>query len=638
MRTFVAVLVLALSLDALALPAVHSESKTDDDLTVTIRVQEKTILNDSKSWCEIRVQDPGVQVAWTSGDTLDIWVFEDDPVGDDEIWHKQIVIKSEKTIDQTFDCSSAFPPGDASGGLEIYGKAAAHKANCKWYNCLQDSPSTANIEVAIVDDDAKEPDDGMASAKNIGLGKTPDYICKDQDWMSFEVTTSSSVTFRALHNPAVGRLDVTLFGPSGAELVTGADENDATSIVDYVVPAGQFKVRVSPRSGNDYNFYDVSLTITSVECEPGAGENEPCGKCGQRSRTCGEDGKWSDWGACAGEGECSPGDKLSESCGKCGTKTRTCNASCSWVVGACEGEGVCTPGQKETQACTGGTKERVCGQDCQWNPWGDCVSTGCTEGATQDCYDGPAGTPGVGECKMGKKTCHSGQFGACEGQVLPKAEDCTNGKDDDCDGKTDKADKSDCPSQGVLGDPCGADSECETSMDCLMPPDYPLFKGGYCGKVGCKNDIECGSDGICGHAFGKDFCLKQCDVEPCRSGYVCARYGQFKACTPKCKSDDDCVDADTPKCGSTGVCEKASGAEIAPEPQPEPAPEPAPDAVAKDTTGAEPVMLDVRKDTGLPEGAVVITEESGGCAAASGAASLWFLLLPGLGLMPRRRR
>ncbi|HEU4383892.1 MAG TPA: IPT/TIG domain-containing protein [Anaeromyxobacteraceae bacterium] len=63
------------------------------------------------------------------------------------------------------------------------------------------------------------------------------------------------------------------------------------------------------------------------------------------------------------------------------------------------------------------------------------------DGLVQSCYDGPAGTQGVGICHGGTRTCvetSPGNFGmsACLGQVLPAAEEC-NGLDDDCDGQVD---------------------------------------------------------------------------------------------------------------------------------------------------------------------------------------------------------
>ena len=49
----------------------------------------------------------------------------------------------------------------------------------------------------------------------------------------------------------------------------------------------------------------------------------------------------------------------------------------------------------------------------------------------EPCFDGPANTRGVGACVAGQRTCVDGAFGACVGQVLPRAEVC-NGVDDDC--------------------------------------------------------------------------------------------------------------------------------------------------------------------------------------------------------------
>jgi hypothetical protein len=62
---------------------------------------------------------------------------------------------------------------------------------------------------------------------------------------------------------------------------------------------------------------------------------------------------------------------------------------------------------------------------------------GCTPGETADCYDGPAGTAGVGICKAGKKTCGADgmTWGPCVGEVTPKPQNCASGLDEHCDGK-----------------------------------------------------------------------------------------------------------------------------------------------------------------------------------------------------------
>ena len=70
----------------------------------------------------------------------------------------------------------------------------------------------------------------------------------------------------------------------------------------------------------------------------------------------------------------------------------------------------------------------------------------CTPGQSRACYEGPAATVGVGICKAGTQTCKAdgSGFGACEGQVLPKQEDCSTPEDEDCDGEVNQASACSC--------------------------------------------------------------------------------------------------------------------------------------------------------------------------------------------------
>jgi hypothetical protein len=82
----------------------------------------------------------------------------------------------------------------------------------------------------------------------------------------------------------------------------------------------------------------------------------------------------------------------------------------------------------------------------------------CAPTETRACYDGPPETVGVGACHTGTQACGSdGIFDACQGQVLPQAEICGDGVDEDCNGL--ELTCPPCPNDGLCddGDPCTVD-------------------------------------------------------------------------------------------------------------------------------------------------------------------------------------
>jgi hypothetical protein len=187
------------------------------------------------------------------------------------------------------------------------------------------------------------------------------------------------------------------------------------------------------------------------------------GACTRGTQTCVEGGvEFARWGECVGAGtpstercnerdddcdgatdegcSCTPretrpcwtGPPEAEGVGACRAGTQTCEpsadgASAGW--GGCFGAVLPAP-----EACNGAD------DDCDGEVDDGCE---CIPGATRPCYEGPAGTRGIGLCRDGVQRCEAGAGGVgsrwslCEGATLPSMELC-NGADDDCDGVPDQ--------------------------------------------------------------------------------------------------------------------------------------------------------------------------------------------------------
>jgi hypothetical protein len=117
----------------------------------------------------------------------------------------------------------------------------------------------------------------------------------------------------------------------------------------------------------------------------------------------------------------------------------------------------------------------------------------CSDGETQACYDGPAGTRGIGACADGNQTCRDGSWGPCAGGALPSDELC-NGVDDDCDVGTD-----DGAGEPELGTGCDGDDS-----DLCEEGEWQCARGGLVctDETASATDVCNGADDDCDPASG----------------------------------------------------------------------------------------------------------------------------------------
>ncbi len=163
--------------------------------------------------------------------------------------------------------------------------------------------------------------------------------------------------------------------------------------------------------------------------------------------------------------------------GPCGDEGAT--EACYSGAPATQGIGACHDG---TRTCSSGTWSACTGEvtpsneacDTKDNNCDGVIDEGCScvDGATQPCTTGPPGTAGVGICKSGTQTCESGAWSSACAGAVGPEKESCNGKDDDCNGKTDD------------GNP-GGGASCATG---LPGPCASGTKHCKSGKVTCESN------------------------------------------------------------------------------------------------------------------------------------------------------
>jgi len=132
------------------------------------------------------------------------------------------------------------------------------------------------------------------------------------------------------------------------------------------------------------------------------------------------------------ENVCMPGTQLS--CGYSGPAGTENVGACKAGVKVCKMDG---SGYDECSGEVIPAAKEDCGtvadDDCNGQTNESCP---CEPGKMQPCYSGPAGTKDVGTCIGGMQTCNPDGlgYGPCNGEQPPRAEDCAQTGDENCDG------------------------------------------------------------------------------------------------------------------------------------------------------------------------------------------------------------
>jgi hypothetical protein len=233
---------------------------------------------------------------------------------------------------------------------------------------------------------------------------------------------------------------------------------------------------------------DTVDAMRTISCDPSAGDQQGCG-CTPAS----------------GPRACFSGDPSQRNVGVCKDGSQDCPGSGEFsMYGECTGETL--PGGEN---CTNGLDDNCDGKvdcadpTCATDP---ACNTGCTNGQTRACYDGPSGTLDVGTCKAGTQTCANNTWpSTCPGETLPGTEDCASPNDVNCNHLPGCFDLFAC----LTAPAC--QTQCQTTKpECVCPkgegdvatcPDgmVGISMGAFPGTVECcpctAND--CGNPGCC---------------------------------------------------------------------------------------------------------------------------------------------
>jgi hypothetical protein len=109
-----------------------SATDTVGDAQLTLALEALiTVTPPSVNWCTVTIDVHGEEVALAEGDLIEIWVYEDDLVGNDLLYENRFVVTatevSAQWVMRVFDCSS--DPANLLGEPDNYAQIYAEALN-----------------------------------------------------------------------------------------------------------------------------------------------------------------------------------------------------------------------------------------------------------------------------------------------------------------------------------------------------------------------------------------------------------------------------------------------------------------------------------------------------------------------------
>jgi hypothetical protein len=229
--------------------------------------------------------------------------------------------------------------------------------------------------------------------------------------LDFEVVLSES---SHLIDVIYRRMDDSTARATGSSATIGLQGVDASAS-----DLAAFDTAGAVASGGSIRWTPVGPAV----CRPSTGVCDPDEVCTGASAACPSDGFIATAMCRPPAGACDTLERCSGSSGLCPADTfMPAGTSCGAAL-VCARAACCAPGvTPAVETCNN------LDDDC--NGFVD-------DGVTRDCYAGPTGTGAVGACRVGSQSCAAGAWGACAGEVTPRAEACDR-LDNNCNGAVDE--------------------------------------------------------------------------------------------------------------------------------------------------------------------------------------------------------